>query len=167
MTLPGKPTLDAARLTRKGSDLLCWWQSRCSSRSAGRPRTWRRAAVQGSARTRLMVGITLNIPASQPMQYASVSKDSLGGKAGCDESRLSGLGGGSPKPTIRKDSKARCFYPHSVPVLYSDKRGSNLEETRGRLRSGHDHGRLSAFAASNMREASLQKMDGENNIWRQ
>ena len=56
-------------------------------------------AFKGSAQTRLY--------------NTSVRKDSLGGKAGCDESRLSGLGGGSTKPTIRKESKARCFYPHT------------------------------------------------------
>ena len=114
MLLPEKPTQDAVRLTHKGSDLLCWWQSRCSSLSAGKPRTWRRAVVQGAARIWPMGGITLNTPSSQPMQYVNVSKDSLGGKAGCDESRPSGLGRGSTKPTIRKDSKARCFYLHYV-----------------------------------------------------
>jgi len=48
MTLPGKPPRDAARLVCKGHDLSRWWQSRHSSRSAGRPRTGRRTAVQGT-----------------------------------------------------------------------------------------------------------------------
>jgi hypothetical protein len=101
MTLPGKPTVDAARLTRKGSDLLCWWQSHCSSRSAIRSRTWRRVAVQGvvriESRGRLVL---LPLMANRRPAYTtlSVRKDSLGGKAGCGESRLSGLGRGFSKP---------------------------------------------------------------------
>src|SRR3989442_9727937 len=48
MTLPGKPQGDATWLECKGLDLSLWWQSRCSSLSVGRPRTWRRAAGQGT-----------------------------------------------------------------------------------------------------------------------
>ena len=48
MTLPGKPQGDAARLVGKGHDLSLWWQSRHSSLSAGRPRTGRRVAGQGT-----------------------------------------------------------------------------------------------------------------------
>src|SRR5687767_12156220 len=110
MTLPGKPTGDAVRLTHKGGDLLCWWQSRCSSRSVGKPRTWRRAVVQGvvergSERRLILLSLMTR---RRPVHITiSVSKDSLGGKAGCGESRLSGLGRGSMKPTYQKVSKAR------------------------------------------------------------
>ena len=50
MVLPGNPPRDAARLVRKGHDLSRWGQSRRSSRGAGRPRTGRKVAVQGTAR---------------------------------------------------------------------------------------------------------------------
>jgi hypothetical protein len=50
MWLPETPPPDAARLRRKGTDLRCWWQSRHSSPSAGRPRTGRRTVVPGVVR---------------------------------------------------------------------------------------------------------------------
>jgi len=46
--LPGKPPGDAVRLVCKGPDLSLWWQSRHSSLSAGKPRTGRRTAGQGT-----------------------------------------------------------------------------------------------------------------------
>jgi hypothetical protein len=97
MTLPGKPTQDAVRLSGKGTDLWRWWQSHRSSLSAGKPRTWRRVIVQGAVMIWPTRGITLMIgrPAGT---VQSVYKDSLGVKAGCGESRLSGLGGGFSKP---------------------------------------------------------------------
>jgi len=104
MTLPGKPLRDAARLVCKGHDLSLWWQSRHSSRSAGRPRTGRRTAVQGTVEIRrlwnsrflpLMANRLVGSHGSR-----SVRKDSLGGKAGCGESRPSGLEGGFTKPLM-------------------------------------------------------------------
>jgi len=101
MMLPGNPPRDAARLTCKGRDLSGWGQSRCSSLRTGRPSTWRRAAVQGAVGIRwvrssrllpLMARMSIG-----PHRDRSVCKDSLGGKAGCGESRLSGLEGGFSK----------------------------------------------------------------------
>jgi uncharacterized protein YndB with AHSA1/START domain len=47
-----------------------------------------------------------------PHRDRSVCKDSLGGKAGCAETCLSGLEGGSGKPTSRETDKAPSFYPY-------------------------------------------------------
>jgi hypothetical protein len=44
MVLPGNQHGTAVRLTHKGSDRSALGQSHCSSRSAGKPRTWRRVA---------------------------------------------------------------------------------------------------------------------------
>jgi hypothetical protein len=48
-----------------------------------------------------------------PHRERSVCKDSLGGKAGCAETCLSGLEGGSRKPTSRETDKAPSFYPYN------------------------------------------------------
>jgi hypothetical protein len=101
MMLPGNPPRDAARLTCKGRDLSGWGQSRCSSLRTGKPSTWRRAAVQGVAgieSERRRSAPAFNGTAQTPPRNGeSVCKDSLGGKAGCGESRLSGLEGGFSK----------------------------------------------------------------------
>jgi hypothetical protein len=102
MMLPGNPDGDAARLMCKGHDLSVWGQSRCSSLRTGRPSTWRRAAVQGAVGIPWMRSSRL-LPLMArtsigPHREKSVCKDSLGGKAGCGESRPSGLGGGFSKP---------------------------------------------------------------------
>jgi hypothetical protein len=136
MMLPGNPDGDAARLMCKGHDLSVWGQSRCSSLRTGRPSTWRRAAVQGAVGIPWMRSSRL-LPLMArtsigPHREKSVCKDSLGGKAGCGESRPSGLEGGSRKPEsldVHRAASRRCgpydqasrktltapsFYPYSV-----------------------------------------------------
>ena len=100
MMLPGNPDGDAARLMCKGHDLSVWGQSRCSSPRTGRPSTGRRAAVPGTVGMGLTWRSSLRLEwqtARPTAQERSVCKDSLGGKAGCGESRLSGLEGGLRK----------------------------------------------------------------------
>jgi len=116
MMLPGNPPRDAARLTVKGRDLSGRGQSRYSSQRTGKPSTGQRAAVQGTVRMGLTWGSSPSLEwqtARPATQERSVCKDSLGGKAGCGESRLSGLEGGSRKPGSRKTEKALSFYPYT------------------------------------------------------
>ena len=66
------------------------------------------------------------------------------GKAGCGESRPSGLEGGSRKPTDRETGKAPSFYPYLMPLTLS----------RGRNKLGRE--KVSSEAKHSSQEAGLQ-----------
>ena len=114
MALPGIQHGTAVKLTHKESERSVLGQSRRSSRSAGKPRTGRRAAVQGVVRLRSTGGIPLIYRLTETGQHKVSYKDSLGGKAGCGESRPSGLGRAEQKPTeIIQQAAALLLHPES------------------------------------------------------
>jgi hypothetical protein len=131
MVLPGIPSNGCPQgLRRKGSDLQCSVQSRRSSLSTGKPCTWRRAAVAGLQGRTEEGAVRLKDTSPLSFEFATVHKDILRGKAGCLERGLSGLGGGSMKPTDRKIKKAHRFYPHVRPFGYHDTVSQQLTKAR-------------------------------------